>query len=323
MMETADRRASGVVQKLRINNRVEIAYTVHGTVDRPCLLAITGLAEGAAMWPTALVDSVVRAGYAFVAFDNRDVGASTRLQDVVPNMPEVRKALAAGVRPEAPYLLHDLADDTVSLIDGLGIGPVHLLGYSMGGYIGQSLAARFPDRTRSFIAAMTSTREPDLPPVPDHVRQATVGFSEHTDINTTIQRMTDFGALTSGSRYPTSVAERRAFAEAVVEAGFEPDSVGRQVLAILATPPFGDDVGGIAVPTTVIQGSDDCFFTVDHGEDLARRIPGGSPQDHRRGRTLSLQQPRAGFQPPRTRASRVGRAPSDERSQLLAHGAQG
>lgn len=267
-------RKTPAMQKLTVADGVEIAYIIHGSTDCPPFLAITGLVEGAAMWPAGFVDSVVGAGYCFVAFDNRDIGESTRVREAPPDMKEARAQLAAGIRPDMPYSLHDLAADAVGLIDGLGLESVHLFGYSMGGYIAQSLAARHPERTRSLIAAMTSSRSPALPPVPDRVRRATIGLTEHTDAETVIQRMIDFGAQTSGSRYSTTLAERRAFADAAMAAGFDPDSAARQQLAIFGTPPFGDELGRIKAPTTIVQGSDDCFFSIEHGEDLANRVPG-------------------------------------------------
>jgi len=257
------------------SNGIEIAYEVHGDLSSPAVVGVMGLVEGAKLWPAPLVDVVVEAGFCFVGFDNRDIGLSTHMSRAgPPDVAAARDALARGVLPKVPYTLHDLAADTVALIDGLGIGPVHLIGYSMGGYVAQSVAARHPDRTRSLLALMTSSRDPALSPLPDHVRDATVGLTEHVDQATTTQRLMELEGMTSGSRYPTSLRERRAFADTVMATNFDPDAVGRQLLAIFGTEPFAEELARISVPTTVAHSTEDCFFEIDHGEDLARRIPG-------------------------------------------------
>ena len=44
----------------------------------------------------------------------------------------------------AAYLLADMADDTFGLMDQLGIESAHVVGASMGGMIGQTMAIRSP-----------------------------------------------------------------------------------------------------------------------------------------------------------------------------------
>lgn len=75
-------------------------------------------------------------------FDNRDVGLSTWFdQFEPPSIPAVRSGSAA-----APYTLDDMAADTAALIDALELGPVHLAGISLGGYIAQLVAIDYPEK---------------------------------------------------------------------------------------------------------------------------------------------------------------------------------
>lgn len=58
------------------------------------------------------------------------------------------------------YDLDTLADDVIALIDHLDRGPVHLLGFSMGGMVAQRLALKRPALLRSLVLMNTSA-EPE------------------------------------------------------------------------------------------------------------------------------------------------------------------
>lgn len=67
--------------------------------------------------------------YRVIAFDNRGAGQTDA--------------------PDHPYTTRMMADDTVGLMDALGIERAHVLGASMGGMIAQEIALNHPDRVRS------------------------------------------------------------------------------------------------------------------------------------------------------------------------------
>ena len=62
-----------------------------------------------------------------------------------------------GRRASAPYLLRDMAADTVGLMDHLGIDSAHVVGASMGGMIVQTMAIEHPERVRSLVSIMSTT----------------------------------------------------------------------------------------------------------------------------------------------------------------------
>jgi 3-oxoadipate enol-lactonase len=78
------------------------------------------------------------AGYRAIAFDNRGVGQTDT--------------------PDHPYSTRMLPEDTVGLMDALGIEQAHVLGVSMGGMIAQEIAINFPDRVRSLQLHCTFAR---------------------------------------------------------------------------------------------------------------------------------------------------------------------
>jgi 3-oxoadipate enol-lactonase len=54
------------------------------------------------------------------------------------------------------FTIDDMADDLAQAMDTLSMGPVHLLGMSMGGGVAMTYAARHPDRVRSLVLADTT-----------------------------------------------------------------------------------------------------------------------------------------------------------------------
>jgi 3-oxoadipate enol-lactonase len=62
----------------------------------------------------------------------------------------------SGIRTSAPFLLEDCADDVAVLLDVLDLGPVHVVGYSMGGAIAQLFWRRHPALVRSLVLCSTA-----------------------------------------------------------------------------------------------------------------------------------------------------------------------
>ena len=120
-----------------------LCHRVDGPADGEPLLLIAGLGIDLTSWPQRMVDGFAERGFRVVRFDNRDVGRSTFV-DAPP--PTRAQQLLARPRPDA-YDLGDMAEDALGLLDALGIERAHVVGMSMGGMIGQTLAARHPDRS--------------------------------------------------------------------------------------------------------------------------------------------------------------------------------
>ena len=62
---------------------------------------------------------------------------------------------------EAPlegYSIPQFSDDAIGLLDTLAVERAHVLGYSMGGRVGQDMAARYPDRISALILAASAAK---------------------------------------------------------------------------------------------------------------------------------------------------------------------
>ena len=116
-------------------------------------MLIMGLGAQLVGWPDSLCAQLEERGFFLVRSDNRDIGLSTHLDWLsVPNV----LAVAVGRRRPA-YTLDDLAKDTAGLIEALSLGPVHLVGASMGSFIAQLVAIRRPEIVRNLTLMMTSS----------------------------------------------------------------------------------------------------------------------------------------------------------------------
>ncbi|XDZ66735.1 3-oxoadipate enol-lactonase [Alphaproteobacteria bacterium LSUCC0684] len=58
--------------------------------------------------------------------------------------------------PEGPYSIELFVDDAIALLDNLEIEQVHFVGLSMGGFIGQLIAVRHPERILSLTLCDTA-----------------------------------------------------------------------------------------------------------------------------------------------------------------------
>jgi len=110
---------------------VTIAYDVFGSPEGEAVILVCGMGQPAVAWQLGMVPALVDAGYQVVTFDSRGVAPSSA--------------------PPAPYTIDQMVDDTLGLIDHLDLARVCVIGYSMGGWIAETLAFRHPDRVRAAV----------------------------------------------------------------------------------------------------------------------------------------------------------------------------
>jgi len=110
---------------------VTLAYDVFGPEGGDPVVLVCGLGQPALSWQLTMVPALTGAGFKVVTFDCRGMAPSSA--------------------PPAPYTIDEMVDDTVGLLDHLGLGPVRVAGYSMGGWIAETLAFRHPQRVHSAV----------------------------------------------------------------------------------------------------------------------------------------------------------------------------
>ena len=115
-------------------NGVSLNYDEWGAGDP--LLLLMGFGDGLHAWANQIPAFSKR--FHTIALDHRGSGESEA--------------------PEGGYSIPQFADDAIGLMDRLGVQRAHVLGYSMGGRVGQDMAARYPERVSALVLAASAAK---------------------------------------------------------------------------------------------------------------------------------------------------------------------
>lgn len=255
-------------------NGIELCYDSFGDPAAPPLLLIMGLAGQMIAWDEDFCGRLAARGLRVIRFDNRDIGLSTCFD--AAGLPDIGAALMSALlgRPvDAPYRLHDLADDAVGLLDALGIESAHVVGASMGGAVAQLMAIHHPRRVRTLTSIMASTGEPGLPP-PTPEAMAVLTKPTPADKAAYVESYRQTWQVLRGGRFADDEARDLERAERNFARGLNPAGVARQLMAILASGGRRSGLAGVRVPTLVIQGDIDPLVPLACGIDIANAVPG-------------------------------------------------
>lgn len=221
-------------------NGVNINYKVEGQGEP--LMMIMGFSARRSGWMRQI--PFFKKYYRVITFDNRGVGKSDK--------------------PPGPYSTRMMADDTLRLMDFLGIEKAHIMGASMGGMIAQELAIDYPQRVMKLLLACTHTSQDEtsgdtlkqakfLQLTPEAKASAMVGLA----FNKPLYRFI-FGLL---ARVQTRLVGTSG------EAGIEGQSEACRNHNTL------DRLSLITAPTLVIVGTGDRIIKPASSEVTAGKIP--------------------------------------------------
>lgn len=227
-------RANGLLFHVRLE----------GPEDRPVLTLSHALATTLEMWEPQMPALARR--YRVLRYDMRGHGRSDA--------------------PPPPYDIDQLADDVVGLWDALGIARSHVVGLSIGGKIGLSLALRHPQRLGGVVLCNSTSRIPAGSEAiwDQRIRQVEAGGLE-TQVETTLQRW--FTEAFRRDR-PEVVARIAALIRATPPQGFI--GASRAIQAFDAT----DRLAGIRTPLLLLPGEKDPGTPPALSETIHRLVPG-------------------------------------------------
>jgi len=254
-------------------NGIDICYEIFGDGNAEPMFLIMGLGAQMVIWDDAFCERLAARGFRVIRFDNRDIGQSSKMHGGKRLTPfELLKLRLFRIPVDAPYKLSDMAQDTIALMDTLGIRSAHLVGASMGGMIAQEIAITFPERVRSLTSIMSTTGDPRLPG-PTREAAALLMAPPPKTRDEYIERFAKTWKMLRVGSFPEDEALDRARAERTFSRGLNPAGVGRQLRAILASGSRRPRLHVVKAPTLVIHGTVDPLVNPAGGKDTAASIP--------------------------------------------------
>jgi pimeloyl-ACP methyl ester carboxylesterase len=232
--------------RIRVGD-IEMFYLDMGAGEVPLVL-VMGFGGDHLAW--GLQTPAFAANHRVILFDNRGVGQSDA--------------------PDVAYTTAMMADDTVGLLDALGIGRAHVCGVSMGGMIAQEVALRHPGRVATLQLHATLGR-PDA-----HMRALTAAWRA---LRPAVGREDWMRALALWLFAPCTYEERPEFVDAAVQNAVmnpHPQSLTgflRQGDAVLSHDTL-DRLAQIRCPTLVSVAEHDILVPPRFSHELVRRLVG-------------------------------------------------
>jgi pimeloyl-ACP methyl ester carboxylesterase len=250
-------------------NGIELAYETFGDASAPPVVLIMGLGTQMIAWPDELCEGLARCGLFVVRFDNRDVGGSTHLTNVPP--PRLADILVR--RRPPPYSIGDMANDAVGLIDGLGLGDVHLVGASMGGFIAQTVALEHANRVRTLTLIMTSTGSRRVGQAKPRVYARLLRPPQAAGRSAALSAVVETFRLIGSRGFAFDEEYLRDLAARSWDRGYDPAGSRRQLAATINQPNRTAALRRITAPTLVIHGLHDPLVAPSGGLAIAKAIP--------------------------------------------------
>ncbi len=165
-----------------------------------------------------------------------------------------------------PCTMERLGRDALAIMDGLGLDKVHWCGLSMGGMVGQWLAAQAPHRIGKLILSNTSCYFPDKSRWNDRIKA--VRAHGLAPIAGDVMKLWFTGDFLA--RAPDTIARMRDMLVATPLEGYVAACEAVRDMDHRALLPR------ISAPTLVMAGRHDPATPLDHAEFIRRRIAGAA-----------------------------------------------
>ncbi len=239
-----------------------IFYRLQGNAGRPVLILSHSIGTDHALWDLQVADLLPY--FQILRYDTRGHGASDA--------------------PAGEYSVEMLANDVLALADALGISQFGFCGLSLGGAIGQWVAAHAPERVTHLVLANTSPQF-----VPRSNWEARIAAVRKDGMPGIVD------VAMSRSFSPETLAKQNPEVASIRSTLLGTDPVGYTgCCAALRDLDHGDLLRRIKAPTLVIVGDYDISTPWSgHGERLLQEIPGAKALHLEAAHLSNLERPRS------------------------------
>ena len=256
------------------NGEIEIAYETLGDPQHETVIFISGLGSQLVFWSDELCQHFLDRDFHVVRFDNRDVGLSSKTAGDPPSVDEVMAGDGL-----APYTLSEMAADTISVLDALGVEAAHIVGNSLGGMIAQTVAIEYPQRTRTLTSVMSAAQPgaairedaDEIEGQPEEAVEKSLAM-DMSDPATYVDVQVEGWRITSGPHFEADY--QRAILQRSFDRCYHPAGWSYQMMAARASGDRTAALGQLTMPALVIHGALDPLIPVAAGEATAAAIPG-------------------------------------------------
>jgi len=229
---------------------LETRYELKGS--GPPLVMIMGLSGNLDWWGPDTIEPLSK-DFTLLLFDNRDAGQTRTLG------------------PPAQYCIRDMAEDTVGLMNHVGLDRPHILGLSMGGMVAQELVLAHPDRVdRLVLGCTTPSSSRGVAPAPEVLAEM-IAPREGLTLADLADRL--IKVLFTPEWVEANQSRMPELLERLSRDPIRPDAYVRQLTAISGFDAL-DRLAEISRPTLVVHGDRDILLPAENGRILAREIPG-------------------------------------------------
>lgn len=234
------------------NGNVTLFHETFGSPSDPTLVLVNGLGNQCLSFRDEFCAAFADRGYRVVRFDNRDVGLSSECAD--------------------EYALSDMANDVVAVLDAVGVDRAHVMGFSLGGMIVQTMTIEHSLRLLSATSVMSTTGDPDVGrPTPEArdllLRKGSTDRASAVEAHLAGQRVW-------GSPGHVEWGIQAELAGRLFDRACRPDGVARQYRAARRDGSRSARLGTVGVPFLVLHGTADTLIDVSGGRRTAESVPG-------------------------------------------------
>lgn len=232
----------GAIGYVTLGDGCRLAYRCDGPAEAPVMLLSHALGTRLEMWDPQ-VPALMKL-FRVVRYDARGHGRS----DV----------------PPGAYGMDRLGRDVIELLDTLSIGQVHFCGLSLGGMVGQWLAARAPERITGLVLANTSALMGPASVWDERIAAVRAGGVAGLAESVLMRWFTPAFL----AAHPERVEPVRAMLRATTAEGYAGCCAAIRDMDLRFTAPL------IRAPTLVIVGAHDPSTPPEEGRRLAEAIEG-------------------------------------------------
>lgn len=252
------------------NNNISLYTETFGSSSKPCIMLIMGATAQGVIWEDSFCERLAE-HYFVIRYDHRDTGKSSRINYDL-----------------TPYLLSDLAIDSISILDYFRVEKAHFIAASMGSFISQYISINYPERVLSLCLIMSSpnhhafidgfegkdTSHHRLPPSNSKILdfyQRIISISGSSAVNESNNKYKQIWRQIE-EQSDEDLINLRVSEGKILRRLKNSKYVHNHSRALSNSKPLTSDLHLIQAPTLIIHGEIDYILPVDHGIALQKCI---------------------------------------------------